>query len=191
MTKVTRLLIAVIMVLSLSVVAVSAQEVEVEREGYMVHLANAGTITANADGTYTLLLESASDFNSVVLVAPQFRLFNYYLSDLAGDWAFANEIEALVVSGLLEMDGISVELSLTVAEAAFDILNNNFAYVVTFEGELPAEWLDKSGNLLEEISFATATLAFEMNNEVIAGWALGRDVRMDSTRGGSKNPKCC
>lgn len=191
MTKVIRILIAVVMVLSLSVVAVSAQEVEAEREGYMVHLAKAGMITPNLDDTYTLTLESAADFNSVVLTAPSLDLFNYNLSDLAGDWAFANEVEAIVVNGRLELDDAAVDVTVTVADNAFDILTNSFTYVITFEGELPEAWLDKDGNLLSEISFSTATLAFEMNEGVIAGLVAGREARLDSTRGGSKNPPCC
>ncbi|HRF95750.1 MAG TPA: hypothetical protein PLZ51_11170 [Aggregatilineales bacterium] len=191
MTKVIRILIAVIMVLSLSVVAVSAQEVETERAGYMVHLAKSGTITPNIDGTYTLVLESAADFNSVVLTAPSLDLFNYNLSDLAGDWAFANEVEAIVVNGRLELNDAAVDVTVTVADSAFDILTNQFTYVITFEGELPAAWLDKGGNLKSEISFATATLAFEINDGVIAGLVAGREARLDSTRGGSANPPCC
>ncbi|MCU0480559.1 MAG: hypothetical protein MUE54_05025 [Anaerolineae bacterium] len=191
MTKVIRILIAVIMVLSLSIVAVSAQDVESEREGYMVHLAKGGVITPNVDGTYTLTLESAADFNSVVLTQPELSLFNYYLSDLAGDWAFANETEAIVVNGQLELDEVAVDVTVTVGDNAFDILTNNFTYVITIE-ELPAAWLDKGGNVKSEITFATATLAFEINDGVIAGLVAGRDARLDSTRnGGSRNPPCC
>lgn len=191
MTKVARIFIAMIMVLSLSVVAVSAQEVQAERGGYMVHLAKAGTITPNLDGTYTLILESAADFSSVVLTTPKLDLFNYNLSDLAGDWAFANEVEAIVVSGRLELNDVAVDLSLTVADNAFDILSNTFTYVVTFEGELPAAWLDKGGNLKSEINFTTATLAFEMNENVIAGLVAGREARLNSTRNSRANPPCC
>ncbi len=189
MTKVTRILIAVIMVLSLSVVAVSAQD-EVEQSGYVVHLAKSGVITPNIDGTYTLVLESAADFNSVVLTVPTLNLFNYYLSDLAGDWAFANETEAIVVNGRLELDDVAVDVTVTVGDNAFDILTNQFTYIVTFVGEIPAEWLDKGGNLKSDISFGTATLAFEINADVIAGWGAGHDARLDSTRG-DKNQKCC
>lgn len=190
MTKIARILIAVIMVLSLSVVAVSAQDVESEREGYMVHLAKSGVITPNLDGTYTLVLESAADFNSVVLTQPELSLFNYYLSDLAGDWAFANEAEAIVVNGQLELNDVAVDVTVTVGDNAFDILTNNFTYVITIE-ELPAAWLDKGGNVKSEITFTTATLAFEINDGVIAGLVAGREARLDSTRGGSANPPCC
>jgi hypothetical protein len=191
MTKVIRILIAVIMILSLSVVAVSAQEVESERTGYMVHLAKSGVITPNIDGTYTLSIESAADFNSVVLTTPSLDLFNYNLSDLAGDWAFANEVEAIVVNGRLELNEVAVDVSVTVADSAFDILTNQFTYIISFEGDVPAEWLDKDGNVVAEISFTTATLAFEMNDGVIAGLVAGREARLDSTRGGSRNPPCC
>ncbi len=191
MTKVIRILIAVVMVLSLSVVAVSAQEVEAEREGYMVHLAKAGMITPNLDGTYTLTLESAADFNSVVLTTPRLDLFNYNLSDLAGDWAFANEVEAIVVNGRLELNDVAVDVSVTVADNAFDILTNSFTYIITFEGELPQAWLDKSGNLKSEVTFTTATLAVEINESVIAGLVAGREARLDSTRNGRANPPCC
>ncbi|MDX2076995.1 MAG: hypothetical protein SFZ02_11225 [bacterium] len=183
LTQILGLLISLLLV----VVASNAQTT-VERTGYILHLAEGGIITPLEDDTYLMMLTNTTDFNAVVITEPELFLFNYSLSDFVGDWETANTTELLASTGKLELNEFTVDIELTVAPSAYDLLEDTFSYEVRFVGELPESWLDKKGNLLEEITFDRATLAIDVNETFTAALRAGQELRLGSTRGGSANP---
>lgn len=191
MRKIT-LLIGLIVVLS-SLIMITSAQTEEENIGYIVHLARAGVITPLADEEnsdfYLMMLTNAADFNAVVVTSPSLYLFNYNLSDFVGDWEEANRADTLITTGTLELNDYTIAIEVTVAPSAYDMLDNTFSYYVRFVGELPEEWVDKKGNLLEEVTFERATLAIGINDAFREGLLAGYQARLSSTRsGGSANP---
>lgn len=180
-------LVVIVLSLLLVVFATNAQ-VNEERTGYILHLAKAGVITPLEEDRYLMMLSNTADFNAVVLVEPELFLFNYSLSDFVGDWENANSIEPLLANAILEIDNMAIEVELTVATTAYDLLEDTFSYEVRFVGELPESWVNKKGELLEEITFERATLAIDVNEELTAALRAGQELRLSSTRGGSANP---
>ncbi|MCU0480558.1 MAG: hypothetical protein MUE54_05020 [Anaerolineae bacterium] len=186
MRKITHL---IVMIASLFVVVFATNaQVSEERTGYILHLAKAGVITPLEEDRYLMMLSNTADFNAVVLVEPELFLFNYSLSDFVGDWENANSIESLVANALLEIDNMAIQVEITVATSGYDLLENTFSYEVRFVGELPESWVDKKGELLQEITFERATLAIDVNEEITAALRAGQEQRLSSTRGGSANP---
>mgnify|MGYP005860415111 FL=1 len=190
MRKIT-LLIGLIVALSSLIVGVSAQTDE-DNLGYIIHLATAGVITPLEDGEsdfYLMMLTNATDFNAVVVTSPTLFLFNYNLGDFVGDWEEANRAEILITTGTLELNEYTIAVEVTVAPSAYDMLDDTFSYYVRFIGELPEEWVDKKGNLLEEITFERATLAIGINDAFRESLLAGYQARLSSTRnGGTANP---
>ena len=190
MRKIT-LLIGLIVALSSLIIGVSAQTEE-ENLGYIIHLAIAGVITPLEDEEadfYLMMLTNATDFNAVVVTSPTLFLFNYNLGDFVGDWEEANRADTLITTGTLELNEYTIAVEVTVAPSAYDMLDDTFSYYVRFIGELPEEWVDKKGNLLEEVTFERATLAIGINDAFREGLLAGYQARLSSTRnGGSANP---
>lgn len=186
------LLIGLIVALSSLIISVSAQTEE-DNLGYIIHLATAGIITPLEDEEdtdfYLMMLTNATDFNAVVVTSPELYLFNYNLGDFVGDWEEANRADTLITTGTLELNEYTIAVEVTVAPSAYDMLDDTFSYYVRFIGELPEEWVDKKGELLEEVTFERATLAITINDAFREGLLAGYQARLSSTRnGGSANP---
>ncbi len=185
------LLIGLLVALSSLIIGTSAQTEE-ENLGYIIHLATSGVITPLEDeeltDTYLMMLTNATDFNAVVVTSPELYLFNYNLGDFVGDWEEANRAQTLITTGTLELNDYTIAVEVTVAPSAYDMLDDTFSYYIRFIGELPEEWVDKKGHLLEEITFERATLAIGINESFRDGLLAGYRARLSSTRGGSANP---
>jgi hypothetical protein len=181
-------LIGLVATLFIMIFSTNAQTEE-QNIGYILHLAEAGIITPLEEDTYLMMLTNTADFNAVVVTVPELFLFNYNLSDFVGDWEEANRTEALITTGTLELNEFTIAVEVTIAPAGYDLLDDTFSYQVRFMGDLPEEWLDKKGQLLEEITFDRATLALDVNETFRAGLLAGYEARLASTRtGGSANP---
>lgn len=175
-------------VLSLMLVVIGTSAQTEERTGYILHLAKGGVITAFDDDFYLMTLNNTADFNAVVLVEPSLFLFNYSLRDFVADWEAANSDELLLTTGKLELNDYTIDVEVTVAELAYDMLGNTFTYQVRFLSELPEEWVDKRGNLAEEVSFERATLALDVNDTFTMSLRAGQQARLSGTRNSTKNP---
>lgn len=104
------------------------------------------------------------------------------------DWEAANSNELLLTTGKLELGDYTLDVEVTVAELAYDMLGNTFTYQVRFLSELPEEWVDKRGNLAEEVTFERATLALDVNDTFTMSLRAGQQARLSGTRNNTKNP---
>ncbi len=160
-----------------------------DRTGYILHLAQSGSITPLEESDmYLMMLTNTTDFNAVILTEPELFLFNYSLTDFNADWEEASRTEPLMTTATLELNDFTVDVELTLAPSAYDMLNKTFSYEVRFVGELPENWVDKKGELLEEVTFERATLAIAVDETFIAGLRAGQEARLSSTRGADANP---
>lgn len=181
------LIFGFILGLLLVVVGLQAQTTP-DRTGYILHLAESGTIAPLEDDTYLMMLTNTTDFNAVILTEPELFLFNYSLADFNADWEEASLTEPLMTTATLELNDFTLDIELTLAPSAYDMLNKTFSYEIRFVSELPESWVNKKGELLEEVTFERATLAIAVDETFIAGLRAGQEARLSGTRGADANP---
>jgi hypothetical protein len=172
-------LLILICLFALPLVGISAQEdvsgFSDEMSGFIVQPAFSGEFVDNGDDTYTLILESAVDFNSWIVMLPEFFSANHSLAEFAGDWSFADEMAAEAVLQLGDMT-----IRLTLSTPVFYLVDGRFSYTVVVE-EIVSETSSKGGPSLPD-SFASATLIIQLDAQFATEYLAARQGRLLETR---------
>ena len=181
MTKALRSLTLVLVgLLVLSFTIISAQDEDTsgfpeDLSGFIVQPALSGEFAANDDGTFTLSLVSATEFNAWIVSAPDLFTANHSLAEFAGDWSFDEEISA---DALLQLDELTV--SLTLAAPVYYLVDGTFSYTVTIN-EIVGGTDSKGGPSLPE-TFDGATLIIQLNADFANSYRAARMARLAETR---------
>lgn len=148
--------------------------------GVMVQQVPSGGFVANEDGTYTLVINDASEFNAWAVSQPVFEVAQYPTIEMASDWAFAEglKVEATLTFG-------EVVIMLTLSNPALDIDSNVFTYTVEVLSTLGLEE-GKSGLVMPE-AFSNGSLFVLLDASFVTELINARIERFASARNVSKN----
>jgi hypothetical protein len=176
-TRITALILICLFVIPLA--GISAQEdvsgFSDELSGFIVQPAFSGEFVDNGDDTYTLSLESAVEFNSWIVMLPEFFSANHSLAEFAGDWSFSDEMAAEAVLQLGDMS-----ITLTLSTPVYYLVDGTFSYTVVVE-EIVSDTVAKGGPSLPE-TFANATLIIQLDAQFATDYMAARQGRLLETR---------
>lgn len=137
-----RLLLTLVILVALAAVAFAQDgnnEVVVDPDlnATIVQTATNGTLTLEADDTYTLVLEGVTAFAPTVVNQPEARVGFYETVGLADDWATAAGDDLLVGQAELFLNdvdglaGVSVVVTLEVSNPSYVSETGTFTYTAT------------------------------------------------------------
>lgn len=178
MKTLTRLFVVALLLVS-ALAVVNAQDDDLftapdDILGTLVQNASSGTLTADADGNFTLTLNAVPEFGLWIVNAPYFYTSLYPTEQFALDWAFGEEVSG---SAVLTLEDSTVEVTLNSVE----LIDDNLAFGVEVTGGTGVVE-GKSGALEVPESFTDASLAIVLDSDFVTALIRAKEARVAGTR---------